>query len=304
VSYVILVTGAGGFIGSRLCHYLAARGNQVTGLWHHDSTRLESLADTPRFAALQGDIRQPGAWLPELAEIETVFHLAAQPPTPPGVERTTNREGTGALLAALSQVGVHRWVFTSTMSVYDFHEPDYLPVDETHRTAPLQPYGVEKLEAEGLLAASRDPQIQSISLRLAGIFGPGREGGAVHHFIRCALDGQPIEIEADRQIDILHIDDAIQAMILAQESLSDVCGEDRHRVYNIGRGEPTALTELAQAASVAAGREVPISSQRAGSTFYMSIAAATRDLRYVPASLDEGLADVAAWVQDEEAVTS
>ncbi|MBT7863736.1 MAG: NAD(P)-dependent oxidoreductase, partial [Gemmatimonadetes bacterium] len=120
---MILVTGAGGFIGSRLCHHLVARGDHVTGLWHHDSTRLEALAHTPRFTALQGDIRQPEAWLPELAEIETVFHLAAQPPTPPGVERTTNREGTDALLSALRQVGVHRWVFTSTMSVYDFHEP-------------------------------------------------------------------------------------------------------------------------------------------------------------------------------------
>lgn len=293
---VMLVTGAAGFVGARLCGRLLERGEHVVALWHHDGTRLEPLMDDERLIALQGDIQEPAGWLEGLPaddRVDTVFHLATQPPTGDDTARTTNVDGTAALLDAMTSRGAYRWVNTSSMSVYDFLTPERVPVVESDPARPLQAYGQEKLRAEMLLAESATAGVSAISLRLAGLFGPGRASGAVYHFVRRALDGETICIDEDRRIDILHVEDAVTAILLAHERLPALCAGGGHRVYNIGRGEATALSVLALAAGRATDEPVEARVAAPGSTFYMSIDAAARDLGFRPSPLQEGLDDVA-----------
>lgn len=301
----ILVTGAGGFLGVRLCQQLLQQEDTVIGLWHRDRSRILDLCDTPRFTAIQGDIRHPTQWLTALqhTSITTVFHLATQPPSSDDPARTTNVDGTRTLLEALMDVGAKRWLSTSSMSVYDFENPEYLPVDETHPTIPIQPYGEEKLAAEQVMTAGVVKGLRAISLRLSGLFGPQRLGGAVSAFARRISEGEPVEIPVNRQIDILHVDDAARALLLAHSRLDELCQPAGHLVYNIGRGEPTALASLAQEIGRVMARPVEVAAGDAGNTFYMSTAAAIRDLGFVPAPLSEGLKDTTAWLQTAAVVS-
>jgi nucleoside-diphosphate-sugar epimerase len=308
---LILVTGAGGFVGSSLCRRLLAQGERVAGLWHRDHRRLNQIVEFSGFHLVQGDIREPESWLRTLPEpVDTVLHLATQPPTPgdaslsmgeADAERTTNVEGTAALLQAMA-AHVDRWIVTSSMSVYDFLRPQYLPVDEAHPTAPQQAYGYEKLRAEELFSAAADRGLRSISLRLAGLFGPGREAGVVSAFLRRALEGEPIEIPTNRGVDILHVEDAVTALCLAYECLDTVCPQPGHRLLNIGRGQEITLEQLAQLACVSADRQVEIHNKGTGDTFYMDISAAIDDLGFAPSPLAQGLDDVVSWMRSGEEV--
>jgi UDP-glucose 4-epimerase len=281
----ILVTGANGFIGFGVCRLLLERGHQVVALWHHRRERLDTIAGHPSLQVEKGDVIDQAhlAVLCARRQIEALCHLAIQPPQALGQVYT---QGT---LSAL-EAGVGRVVFVSSMSVYNFLAPRYLPVDEHHPLEPLQGYGSQKALAETYCHTYRE-RLEVPILRLAGVYGPGKKQGAAYQFTKAALCGLPIEIPSNRSVDLLFVGDAAAAVVAAAE------GQAGSDTYNIGSGRALALDELARLICRQQQVEIPITCGPSGNTFYLDISRAREHFGFAPRPLEEGLACLSAWVK-------
>jgi nucleoside-diphosphate-sugar epimerase len=145
-------------------------------------------------------------------------------------------------------------VQTSTRQVYG--RPQYLPVDESHPTNPIDVNGVDKLACEQFhLVYAKVHGLRASALRLTNVYGPrqhlGRDGlGFLPVFIRRALEGDEIELFGDgsQLRDCLHVDDIVDALLLAA-STPEAHGE----VFNLGHPEVLPLSEIARLTIAAAG---------------------------------------------------
>ncbi|MCX6879162.1 MAG: SDR family oxidoreductase [Verrucomicrobia bacterium] len=140
----VLVTGSSGFIGTHVVRHLHAAGHRVTGF---DLVPPEDTCPDSSFY-LCGDIRTDR--LPH-SGIDAVVHLAALAGVRPSLDRpleyeTTNVVGTIRLLEFCRRMGVPRFVFASSSSVYGPETP--LPDEETTPANPCSPYALTKLHGE------------------------------------------------------------------------------------------------------------------------------------------------------------
>jgi nucleoside-diphosphate-sugar epimerase len=179
-----VVTGAAGFVGSHLCEYLIARGDDVLGIDsftdYYDPAVKESnvraVLEAGRFELIRADLRDlPLADL--LAGVDVVYHLAGQPGVRPSWGRdfetyvSRNVLATQALLEAARGVPLKKLVYASSSSVYG--DAEAYPTAETLRPRPVSPYGVTKLAAEHLCELYRTGfGVPTVSLRLFTVYGP------------------------------------------------------------------------------------------------------------------------------------
>jgi len=294
----VLVTGANGFIGIQVCRALLRNGHQVLALWHRSRERLEKLTDDGNLQLEQGDILDAD----RLRQIVSAFspegicHLAVQPPGgSTRLSHQVNVRGTGNLLEVCRRAGVDRLVYASSMSVYNFLSPAYLPVDEEHPLEPLQDYGKEKWAAEELCRHQARAGMRIPLLRLAGIYGPGKRSGAVYNFIRAVLRNQPVVIEQNRRVDLLHVEEAARALVMALEGADEI----ESALLNIGSGRSIALDELVLAIGSEVGRKVRLDCRENGNEFYLDIRRAKGMLGFTPLPLEEGLRRFIPWVEEE-----
>ena len=288
------MTGAGGFIGAHLCRVLLERGHTVVALVRAPRAGWQGLGGHAQMQVEVGDVLDQGrlAALCVQREVEAVCHLAVQPPEEQDRARQVNTQGTLSVLQACGEAGVKRMVFTSSMSVYDFRAPAYLPVDEAHLLDPQQVYGAEKQTAEEY-CSTQAAGMEVPILRLAGVYGPGKCQGAVYQFIRAALEGQPIQIPLNRAVDLLYVEDAAWAVAVAAE------GRGGSQLFNIGSGRAVALREVAELACRQVGASAPIFCGPEGNAFYLDIGRARAQLGFSPRPLSEGMARFIPWVEQE-----
>lgn len=159
----VLLAGCGD-LGLRLARRLLARGAEVWALRRHPP---RDAADGIRW--LQADLAQPATLAGLPAGITQVAYLPAPGTRDPAVYRALFRDGLPALLGALDAGALTRVLFVSSTAVYGEHHGEW--VDETTPPAPLGFNGRILLDTEQWLAAHSAP---SVSLRLAGLYGPGR----------------------------------------------------------------------------------------------------------------------------------
>lgn len=265
----VLVTGASGFIGSHLAEGLLAEGRCVIGLderspWRNGEARINlgAVLGHAHFQFAQTDIGHPGV-AALLEDVTTVFHLAGVS----GVRESWGRHfaryaeanivGTQHLLEACWATGVQRVVLASSSSLYG--SADHRPSHEQDSAAPLSPYAVSKMAAEGLALAygkrTRVP-FQVVALRYFTVYGPRqRTGMLMSRVLQAALTDEPVELYGDgsQQRHFTFVDDAVAATLAAgKHPLDTPC------VINVAGPATASVREVLGAAASITGKQVPV----------------------------------------------
>lgn len=273
----ILVVGGAGYIGSHMVKALMRQGADVQVLddlssGHADAVPADrlvagSLADMPALDKLF-----------TASSFDAVMHFASFIPVgesvrDPAPYYRNNVLNTQNLLDAMLTHGVKRFVFSSTAAV--FGEPEYVPIDEKHRLAPLNPYGWSKLMVEQMLQDyQRAYGFESVCLRYFNAAGADPEGdlGERHepetHLIPLILQvasgrrphitvfGNDYDTPDGTCIrDYIHVDDLCSAHMLALQRLLAGKGGGR---FNLGNGEGFSVDEVIATAREVTGHAIPL----------------------------------------------
>ncbi len=246
-----LVTGCAGFIGSHLTETLLRRGEEVIGIdaftdyyaRQAKESNIEGARDDPNLMLVELDL-STGTLEPLLADVDGVFHLAAQP----GVRGSwgdtfanyvrDNIVVTQRLFESVAARGL-RVVMASTSSVYGNAET--YPTREDATPRPVSPYGVTKLACEALARTYAECfGLEAVLLRYFTVYGPRqRPDMAFARVIEALLGGKPFTIygSGEQSRDFTFVDDAVTATIAAMEAGSS------GTTYNVGGGSETTLND-------------------------------------------------------------
>jgi NAD dependent epimerase/dehydratase len=313
----VLVTGAGGFIGSHLVEALVAQGARVRALVHYNSRNDWGLLDVlpagarGAVAVTAGDVRDPFLVRGLVDGCSHVFHLAALIGIPysylaPQSYVETNITGTLNVLEACRQCGVERLVHTSTSEAYGTAR--YTPIDEAHPLQGQSPYSASKIGADKLAESYHlSFNLPVATLRPFNNFGPRQSLRAViPTIIGQALAEPAIRLGAlDPLRDFLYAGDTARAFLLAAEKPAAV-----GQVINAGSGKSISIGQLATRILQRMGVDKPVecTDERVRpphSEVLRLECDATRArelLGWTPrVGLDEGLDHTIAWMREHRA---
>ena len=179
--------GADGFIGSHLVELLVREGFDVRALAQYNSFNhwgwLEDVDCLPRIEVVSGDIRDPHYCRHITKDVEQVFHLAALIAIPysyvaPASYVDTNVTGTLNICQAALDNGVRRLIHTSTSEVYGTAQ--YVPIDEKHPLQPQSPYSASKIAADAMAMSFHNAFGLPVTIaRPFNTYGPRQSARAV-----------------------------------------------------------------------------------------------------------------------------
>ena len=265
----ILVTGGAGFIGSHLVEKLLAAGHQVAILddfndFYDPQIKHANIAGFARDVPVHHvDLRDSGSVrnLFHREKFDTIAHLAARASVRPSIQQPqlyydTNVSGTLHLLEAARAIGIERFIFASSSSVYGLSKTVPFSEDE-HLTQTLSPYAATKIAGEFLCSTySHLYRIRVVALRYFTVYGPRqRPDLAIHQFTRRIYSGQPIDQFGDgtTRRDYTYIDDVIQGTMAALQYDGPLFD-----TFNLGESETIQLKDLISAIENALGKKAKI----------------------------------------------
>lgn len=310
----VLVTGAGGFIGSRLVEMLMRTGARVRAFVRYnsrgDAGLLRSLSPhvLGSIEIIPGDLRDEAAVRQAVSGCEMVFHLGALISIPysylhPAEVASTNVMGTMNVLLACRDLGVLRLVHTSTSEVYGTAR--VVPISETHPLQGQSPYSASKIGADKLAESFYCAyDLPVITVRPFNTYGPGQSARAViPTIITQALTREVIHLgNLDSTRDFTYMDDTVDGFLRAARSAAGV-GE----VFNLGTGQEIRIGDLADKIIAMVGREVRVETAperlRPQKSEVMRLISdnsrARATLGWEPRiSLDEGLSRTIEWIKE------
>jgi UDP-glucose 4-epimerase len=294
----IVVTGGAGFIGSHLVDALSPA-NDVIVLDDFSSGREENLLGSMGHRIVRGSVTRPAQLRLVLGGADIVFHLAARPSVPASVadprgSGRVNLEGTLNVLAAASEAGVSKVIFSSSCAVYGDVPP---PVKETSIPHPGSPYAVQKLAAEHYCANFHELYgLRTVCLRYFNVFGPRQDpnsqyAAVIPVFFRDMFGSGRVTIfgDGEQTRDFIYVEDAVRANLLAAERR----GADG-KALNIATGKGTSVNNLAKIIAGLVGKPLDVhrAPPRKGDIMhsFADISLAKRLLDFSPrASLAAGL---------------
>lgn len=309
----VLITGAGGFIGSHLTEEVVRCGADVVALVRYNSGNhwgyLEELDPEIRRSVnvVAGDVRDAEFVRSIMKGRTLVFHLAALVAVPysyrsPGSYVATNVDGTLNVLQAAIDVGVERIVHTSSSEVYG--TATYVPIDETHVLQAQSPYAASKIAGDKLAESFYHSfGLPVVTVRPFNAFGPRQSARAIVPTIATqALAGGPVRLGNLTPVrDLCFVTDTVRGFVLAATTPAAL-----GQVINLCTGVGVSMGDLAVKILEAAGvrTEVQVDPQRvrpAGSEVEKlvgSAALAHELLGWTPrVDLEEGLARTVGWLR-------
>jgi nucleoside-diphosphate-sugar epimerase len=304
----VLVTGAGGFIGSHLVERLIELGADVTAFVRYKSRNGNGFLPRHGVRLLAGDVRDADAVAQAIASREIVFHLAALPGIPysnvhPGEVFDVNAGGTVNILNAARRAGLEKIVLASSSEVYG--PVQYVPIDERHPLRALSPYAASKIAAESMgLSYHASFGLPVAVARLFNTYGPRQSSRAVIPTIICqGLAGGVIRIgNLTPTRDLCFVADTVAGLIAIAAS-ARTCGE----TVNLGTGSEISIGDLARKIAVLLGGECrleldPLRARLKTSEverLLASNAKASEIAGWAPAiGLDEGLVQTVDWIRN------
>lgn len=248
----ILVTGAGGFIGSHLTELLVSRGYSVKAFVHYNSTNkwgwLDSLVVKDNIEVISGDIRDYDSVFAAMKGCDTVFHLAALIAIPysyisPLAYIKTNIEGTYNVLQSSRENCLKSVIITSTSETYGTAQ--YIPIDENHPIIGQSPYSATKIGADQLaLSYYRSYNLPVKIVRPFNTYGPRQSARAIIPSIISQILAEKKEISLGNLTpmrDLTFVKDTVSGFL--EIALSEkLYGE----IVNIGMGIEISIGDLAE----------------------------------------------------------
>src|SRR5919201_2875920 len=248
----VLLTGAGGFIGSHLAERLVRAGARVRAFVHYNSRNdrglLEYLDDDVQAAmeVVLGDLTDATTVRRAVADCQIVFHLGALIAIPYSYQAPrhfidTNVIGTLNVLQACLEERVLKVVHTSTSETYG--SARYTPMDEHHPLQGQSPYAARKIPADKLAESFYCAfNLPVATIRPFNTFGPRQSARAViPTIISQALAGDTIRLGALTPVrDFTFVEDTVAAFLKVAEA-PDTLGQ----VVNIGTGQGVTIGEVA-----------------------------------------------------------
>lgn len=264
----VLVTGAGGFIGSHLVEALLKRGAEVKAFIRYNASgswgRLELLAPEilKSIEVVSGDVRDFHSLKEAMKGCAAVFHLAALVSIPfsyrsPESYVDTNVKGTLNVVQAARDLGTGKVIHTSTSEVYG--TALRVPIDESHPLQGQSPYSASKIGADQIaLSFFRSFNVPVTVLRPFNTYGPRQSARAViPNIITQAQKSDDITLgSTDPTRDFSFIDDTASGFIAAAES-EKTTGE----TINLGTGYEISIGDLVKVIGEVMGRKLVVKSE-------------------------------------------
>jgi nucleoside-diphosphate-sugar epimerase len=235
----VLITGAGGFIGSHLVDSQLEKGHDVRAVDLH-SERLHHHRNHARLEIITGDITDPQLVQRLVAGIEVIYHLASahlDVSLSDEHYRRVNVSGTLGLVEAASNAGVRCFVHCSSVGVTG--NVDKPPVDETYSSPPTNIYERTKLEGErAALEYAAGSGFSLVVARPAWVYGP--RDPRTQKLFRTISKGRFLIFGTGQNWrHPVYISDAVLGLELCAQA-EDACGE----VYIIAGSQPAQVVEL------------------------------------------------------------
>ena len=273
----LLVLGGAGYIGSHTATELLDNGHEVVIADNLVTGYREAVPEKATF--YQGDLRDKDFLVDLLTKekVDAVIHFAAfslvgESVTNPLKYYENNLYGTKVLLDAMIETGVDKIVFSSTAATYG--EPENIPILESDRTCPTNPYGETKLAMEKMISwAAKAHGLHFVSLRYFNACGAHKSGkiGEAHnpesHLIPLVLQvpngkrefvsiyGNDYDTPDGTCIrDYIHVTELAKAHILAVEYLMNGGESD---IFNLGNGVGYSVKEVIETARKVTGHPIP-----------------------------------------------
>jgi len=310
----VLITGAGGFIGSALCAKILAKGWQVRGTFRFESdvSRLPDGVEAVSTASIDSDTK----WDDALSGVDTVVHLAARvhvmndvSPDPLAEYRKVNVKGTKCLAVAAANAGVKRFLYISSIKVNG--EGRAAPYREDEEPAPQDPYGVSKWEAEQELhKISVKTGMETVILRPPLVYGP-RVKANFMRLVSLVKFGIPLPFGCIKnRRSLIYIGNLIDAIRICMTN-PNATG----KTYLVSDGEDVSTPELIRRIGAASGRRalllpVPVwimrmagritgkydEVERLVGSLTVDISKIRRELEWKPPyTMENGLRETAKW---------
>ncbi len=291
----VIITGAGGFIGTHVANRLRKDGIEVVA--------LDRSGESPDLVRM--DVRDRGRLDRVLQPGDAVIHLAnTSNPTTSELDRVRDVEenlvGTLRLLEACVQRGVASLLLASSGgTVYGI--PEVVPIPESHSTNPISSHGALKLAIEKYVQVyGAQSGMRHVILRCANAYGPGQTGaqgqGIIGRAMVSALRDETLEIWGDGTVvrDFVYVEDVAEAFVLAATTAS------ADGVINIGSGSGASVNEIIELIRRVTGRPLKVrytpSRQFDAPTNVLDITRAATMLKWKPVTpLDEGIRRSYAW---------
>ena len=326
----VLVTGAAGFIGSRLSEVLLARGDEVLGFddlnAYYDPrlkhARLDRLLPLPGFRFVRGALENRTAVDDAFVDFQPqrVVNLAAQAGVRYSLENPqayvdSNITGFLNVLEVCRHRGTEHLVYASSSSVYGANRKLPFSVEDSV-DHPVSMYAATK-KANELMAHTYSHLfgVPTTGLRFFTVYGPwGRPDMALFLFTRRILAGEPIDVfnHGRHSRDFTYIDDIVEGVVrtldrppaaepqAAQEATSPARSSAPYRVYNIGNHSPVELLRYIEVLEQCLGRKaecrlLPMQPGDVPDT-WADVEALRRDVGYSPSTpIEVGVARFVDW---------
>lgn len=250
-----MVTGASGFIGSRLCDSLESQGVEIVAVSRTSKLRKVSVPVDLSVESLSDQ---------HLQGVRTIVHCAARAHVtregssdPLAAYRRLNVDATLKLANQAARAGVHRFIFLSSIGVNGnsthsaLHPSSPLQFDESHTPSPHDMYAISKWEAErGLWQIQHETGMEVVIIRPPLVYGPGSKGN-FSTLLELVKKGAPLPLKAVKnQRSFLALDNLVSfiAMCITHP-------EAANELFVIADGEPISTAQLLQRVANAGGKK-------------------------------------------------
>lgn len=309
----ILVTGAGGFIGSHLTELLVQKGYDVKAFVHYNSSNkwgwLDSSSVKNDVEVITGDIRDMDSVFAAMQGCDSVFHLAALIGIPysyvsPQAYIKTNIDGTYNILQSARQQGVEKIMVTSTSETYGTAQ--YVPIDESHPMVGQSPYSATKIGADQLAISyykSFDLPVKIV--RPFNTYGPRQSARAIIPTVISQILSGKTELNLGNLTptrDLTFVKDTANGFL--QIALAEgLFGE----ITNIGMSEEITIGDLVKLIAELIGTEVEIRSDEQRirpdksevERLFCNNSKILANTQWTPAyTLESGLTETIEWIKN------